>query len=204
MTILPGGKEYQPNVLETDRVSTYTGLDDYDTLFEVRHGRGALDQAPRISEGLISCSVGVTPTTSSVGFMVNPLDKVKPAIDIGHSNHKEHVSMTTDMKPQVVSHSSEIIGEGAAIFTDMMETILDALDQQMAMSSDIQKPEGTPIGKDMTNKWQIGDNQMKETQGMTQTTPDSKEMYPDLFLPVAENHRISDRFCGYCRQSVCR
>ena len=22
-------------------------------------------------------------------------------------------------------------------------------------------------------------------------------MYPDLFLPVAENHRISDRFCGY-------
>ena len=44
------------------------------------------------------------------------------------------------------------IWEGAAIFTDMTETILDALDQQMAMSSDIQKPEGTPIGKDMTNK----------------------------------------------------
>ena len=33
---------------------------------------------------------------------------------------------------------------------------------------------------------------MKETQGRTQMTPDSKEMYPDLFLPVAENHRISD------------
>ena len=24
-----------------------------------------------------------------------------------------------------------------------------------------------------------------------------KERYPDLFLPVAENHRISDQFCGY-------
>ena len=197
MTILPGGNEYHPNVLETDRVSTYTGLDDLDTLFEVRHGRGALDQAPRISEGLISSYMGITPTTSSAGFMVSPLDKVKPIIDIGHSNQKECVSMTTDMKPQVVSPSSEIIGEGAIIFTDMTETILDALDQQMAMSSDIQKLEGTPIGKDMTNKRQIGDNQMKETQGRTQTTPDSKEMYLDLFLPVAENHRISDQFCGY-------
>ena len=83
-TTLPGGNEYQPNVLETDRVSTYTGLDDYDTLFEVRHGRGALDQVPRISEGLITSSMGITPTTSSAGFIVSPLDKVKPAIDIGH------------------------------------------------------------------------------------------------------------------------
>ena len=33
---------------------------------------------------------------------------------------------------------------------------------------------------------------MKETQGRTQTIPDLKEMYPDLFLPVVENHRISD------------
>ena len=38
---------------------------------------------------------------------------------------------------------------------------------------------------------------MKETQGGTQIISDLKEMYPDLFLPVAENHRISDRFCGY-------
>ena len=38
---------------------------------------------------------------------------------------------------------------------------------------------------------------MEETWGRTQITSDSKEMYPDLFPPVAENHRISDRFCGY-------
>ena len=38
---------------------------------------------------------------------------------------------------------------------------------------------------------------MKETQGRTQITSDPKEVYPDLFLPVAENQRISDRFCGY-------
>ena len=45
-TELPGGIGYHPNVSEIDRVSTYTGLDDYDTLLEARHGRGALDQAP--------------------------------------------------------------------------------------------------------------------------------------------------------------
>ena len=69
----------------------------------------------------------------------------------------------------------------------MTETILNALDQQMAMSSDAQNSKGLPIG----------DNQMKETQGRTQVTSDPKERYPDLFLPAVENHRISDRFCGY-------
>ena len=38
---------------------------------------------------------------------------------------------------------------------------------------------------------------MEETQGRTQITSNSKETYPDLFLPVTENHRISDHFCGY-------
>ena len=38
---------------------------------------------------------------------------------------------------------------------------------------------------------------MEDTQGRTQITSDPKEMYPDLFLPVVENHRINDQFCGY-------
>ena len=39
---------------------------------------------------------------------------------------------------------------------------------------------------------QTGDDQIDKTQGRTQQTSDPKERYPDLFLPVAENHRISD------------
>ena len=46
-TINIGSTDYYPNASETDRVSTYTGLDDYDTLFAARHGRGALDPVPR-------------------------------------------------------------------------------------------------------------------------------------------------------------
>ena len=151
-TELPGGIGYHPVVTEIDRVSTYTELDDYDTLFEARHGRGALDHVPRKSEEMvITSSVGITPTTSGAGIMVNPLDEVKPTAGREHTSQREHVSMATDpLKCRVVSPSSEIIGEGAAIFTDMMETMLTALDQQMAMSSDTQKPEGIPSGNDMT------------------------------------------------------
>ena len=79
----PGGNEYHPNVSELDRVSTYTWLDDYDTLFAARHGRGALDLAPWTSEQMImTSSMGITPTTLSIGLMVNPLDKVKPPVTL--------------------------------------------------------------------------------------------------------------------------
>ena len=79
----------------------------------------------------------------------------------------------------------------------MTETMLTALDQQMAMSSDAQKLEGLLSGNNMTARQLIGDNQMEKTQGRTQITSDPKETYPDLYLPVAENYRISDQFCGY-------
>ena len=82
--------------------------------------------------------------------MVNPLDEVKPTFDIEHPSQRECASMATDsLKCRVVSPSSEIIWEGTAIFTDMTETMLTALDQQMATSSDVQKLEGIPSGKDM-------------------------------------------------------
>ena len=87
---------------------------------------------------------------------------------------------------RVVSPSSDIIGEGAAVFTDMMETILDTLDHQVAMAPDTQQLKGLlPI-----------DNQLKEMQDRKSATSEQKESYPDLFLPVAENYRISHCFYG--------
>ena len=49
-TINIGGTDYHSEITETDRVSTFTGLDDYDTLFADKHGRGALDPVPKIAE----------------------------------------------------------------------------------------------------------------------------------------------------------
>ena len=45
-----GGIEYNPEVFEQERLSTYTGLNDCDTLFEARHGRGTVDNIPKIGE----------------------------------------------------------------------------------------------------------------------------------------------------------
>ena len=39
--------------------------------------------------------------------------------------------------------TEHLLGEGAAIFTDMTETMLTTLDQQMALLDEAQKPEGS-------------------------------------------------------------
>ena len=183
-TVNVDSTDYHPNASEMDRVSTYTGLDDYDTLFAARHGRGALDQVPVTSEQMImTTSMGITTPVTSMGLMKNPLEKVMPTCDIAHSSQREQVSIPKDsLKHRVVSPSSEIIGEGAAIFTDMTETILNVLDQQMAMTPDTQQSKGLSSI----------DKQMKGTQGGNTTTSDQKESYPDVFLPAVENYRISD------------
>ena len=65
-----GGNEYHPVVLESERLSTYTRLDDYDTLFGARHGRGALDNMPRTGgEMIVASPIGMTPVTLSAGVI---------------------------------------------------------------------------------------------------------------------------------------
>ena len=70
---------------------------------------------------------------------------------------------------------------------DMTETILDVLDKQVTMSPGTQQTKASPSSG----------NQMKGTQNKKSKAFLQKEGYPDLFLPVAENYRISDRFHGY-------
>ena len=187
-TVNIGGTDYHPEITETDKVSTYTGLDDYDTLFAARHGRGALDPVPRVSEQMIMMtSLGITALVTGTE-LVNPMERVMPTHDIAHSGWREQVSLPKDaLQPCVVSPSSEIIGEGTAIFTDMTKTILDVLHKQVAMSPDSQQVQGLSSS----------DNQIKGTQGREPKTSIQKEGYPDLFLPVVENYKISDCFCGY-------
>ena len=187
-TVNKGGTNYHPEIPETDKVSTYTGLDDYDTLFAARHGRGALDPVPRVSEQLITTTTLGIPPPITAPELINPMERVMSTHDIAHSSQREQVSLPSHaLQPQVVSPSSEIIGQGAAIFTDMMETILNVLDKQVAMSP----------GSQQIKRLSSGDNQIKGTQGKEPKTSIQKEVYPDLFLPIVENYRISDHFCGY-------
>ena len=189
-------------LLESDRKSTYTGLDDYDTLFEARHGRGALDNMPRTSgEAMVTSSIGMSPVSLSVGVIEMVRIRHIPDFGLLPTSQKEHVAESAD--PSMMGHrvvtpiSSGHIIEGAAIFTDMTETMLTALDQKMALSSEAQKCEGSLTNNVLTSGQIIGSSKVGESWTRSQTAHDTKDIYHDLYLPVAENYKINDWFCGY-------
>ena len=104
-----------------------------------------MDHVPRTSgEVVTTSSKGITPPTLSTRMIANPMIEVRPTFNNGplHTNQRECIPLSTDpsmMGYRVVSSSSgHIIREGAAIFMDMMETMLTALDGQMALSTEAQ------------------------------------------------------------------
>ena len=70
----------------------------------------------------------------------------------------------------------------------MMETILDVLDKQVGTS-----PGSQQHIKGLSPK----NDQKKKVQSEELRVSAQKEDYPDLFLPIMENYRISDCFCGH-------
>ena len=159
-----GGTE----ITETDKVSTFIGLDDYDALFAAKYGRRALDLVPFVGDQMLSTPLGV-PTPHPVEHMI--------------STHSEVEKDGSQIPPP----SSAIIGEGAAVFMDMTETILDTLDRQVKISTSTHLDQ-----ESLPQEEQRKRTQKEKHQVLTQTAG-----YPDLFLPVRENYRISDRFHGY-------
>ena len=61
--------------------------------------------------------------------------------------------------------------------------MLDALDWQMVLLAETKKPESS-----------LTDN---SGQTRSQMVSDTKDSYSDLYLPVVENYKISEKFCGY-------
>ena len=95
-TVNIGGTDYHSEITETDRVSTFTGLDDYDTLFAARHGRGALDPVPRANEQILTTtSLGIPPPLAGPE-LINPMERVMPIQDISHSSQREQVSLPNE------------------------------------------------------------------------------------------------------------
>ena len=85
---------------------------------------------PGESEEKFTSSMGITPPTLGTGLIVQSKNKEKPIVGIEPLSCNNHVPMMIDPLPnRMVSPSSEIIGKGAAIFTDMTETMLTTLDQ---------------------------------------------------------------------------
>ena len=70
----------------------------------------------------------------------------------------------------------------------MTEMILDILDKQVATS-----PGSHQYAKGLSSN----EDQKEMIKSKEPIVSTQKEDYPDLFLPVMENYRISNRFCGY-------
>ena len=106
-----GGIEYNPEVFEQRRLSTYAGLDEYDTLFEARHGRGAVDNIPKTSERtLVVPPMGMPSTITSADMAENLMVGVRPKHTPDSAqplpDQREHVSkgeVPSMTGPRVVS-----------------------------------------------------------------------------------------------------
>ena len=61
----------------------------------------------------------------------------------------------------------------------------------------MQKPEGSLTDNVLTSGQIICSSKVGEFQTRSQTIYNTKDIYPDLYLPVTENYKISDRFYGY-------
>ena len=73
------GIEYDPRNVDLDKLSTYTSLDDYDTLFEAGHCRGAIDSVPISGERVPATSPVVIPIlTTSMGVTENIMTGARP------------------------------------------------------------------------------------------------------------------------------
>ena len=82
-----GGIEYNPEIFEQERLSVYTHLNDYDTLFEARHGRGTVDNIPKSGERTVDVSpLRMFPMIASEGMTENLMVGVRPkhTPDNGH------------------------------------------------------------------------------------------------------------------------
>ena len=79
----------------------------------------------------------------------------------------------------------------------MTETVLITLDQQMALSGEAQKPEGSLTNNVLTARQLSGSSDIGKSKTIPQTVHKIEDKYPDLYLLFAENYRISDRFYEY-------
>ena len=94
-TINIGGTDYHSEITETDRVSTFTGLDDYDTLFAAKHGRGALDPVPKVGEQITTTSLGIPPPIAGPE-LINPMERMMPIHGDVHPGQREQISLTPE------------------------------------------------------------------------------------------------------------
>ena len=81
------------------------------------------------------------------------------------------------MSPMNTGH---ILGEGAAIFTNMTETMLAALDQKMALSDEAWKPKGSLMSNLLISRQVSSHSDIGEPKTIPMSVARVEGKYPDL------------------------
>ena len=79
----------------------------------------------------------------------------------------------------------------------MTETILTTLDQQMALSDEAWKPEVSLLSNLLVPGQVTSHGNIEESKTKPPPVAKVESKYPDLYLLVAENYKISNKFYGY-------
>ena len=100
------GIEYSQWDIDQDRLSTYTSLDDYDAMFEARHGRGAIDNVIATGETVSATSPILVPTPSvSMRITKNPItrsmSKYTPSGVHSHSSQQDQAAAEEEYQSPV-------------------------------------------------------------------------------------------------------
>ena len=129
-----------PHILTTDReYRSDSGLSDrYTTRTPMATGVDRSSYMGYMTEHDDYATLGsITPTSSSIGMFVKLKTK-------SMSSHGSHMPKDNVEGERVVSTSSHpIIGESAAMFTDMTDTMLKVLDRRMAATAQARELENT-------------------------------------------------------------
>ena len=129
-----------PQVLTTDReYRSDSGLSDrYTTRTPMAPGVDRSSYLGYMTEHDDYATLGsITPTSSSIGMFVRP--KTKSVSSYGSFMPKDKA----DGERVVPTSSHPIIGESAAMFTDMTDTMLKVLDRRMAATAQARELENT-------------------------------------------------------------
>ena len=166
-----------------------------------------MDSIPKSGEwALAASSMEMPTTTSSVDMTENLMVGARPKHTPGSGhpppNQRGHVSVreipsTTEHRVVSPMSAGHILGEGAAIFTDMTETMLTTLDQQMTLSGKVHKPKGSLMSNILIPGQISSHSNTEESKTIPRSTNKIEDRYPDLYLSVAENDKISNKFYRY-------
>ena len=138
-------------------------------------------------------------TTSNMGMIENIMIGARPkhTPDSGHLPPIQRGLVSVREIPSKTEHrvvspmnTGHILEEGAAIFTNMTETMLTTLDQQMALSDKAWKPEGSSssnllIPRQVCSHGNIEESKTKPLPVTLSFMVESK--YPDIY--ISTSHR---------------